>query len=242
MCSHCDKDYAKLGANKCARCQNRALNLFVILILFLLFFLLLGIFIMLLYSFSLILKTIFISSLSIRQSEKLIKSHSLILLDTKIGLAIQMKIFLNYLQMISIIYSFDLKWPDYVMDYFNIFSFIGGVSTQVISLDCLLQDYQIEIQSIYIQTILNIMMPFNIVFIAGFILTILLIKKREFRGIRMIIVTIVVSIFLQPPIIKSLFDNLKCITIEKQNLLYVNMLIDCDSNEHKKWVSFIKKI
>ena len=60
------------------------------------------------------------------------------------GMSIYMKILLNYLQMLTIVQSFDLKWPFYVKNYLNFFASVGGgISPQVISVDCLLNDYNI---------------------------------------------------------------------------------------------------
>ena len=160
--------------------------------------------------------------------------------DMNIGLSIYLKLFLNYLQMVSIIQSLELNWPFYVRNYLNLYSNIGGVSTQIISFDCLLQNYKIKIEPVYIQTLLTLFLPFGIFFITLAILLLLFIVKRRSQLIRFIVTIVVVSIFLQPPIIKALFDNLICKQIENNQVLQIDMTIDCNSDGHYKWV-FIRK-
>ena len=50
--------------------------------------------------------------------------------------AVSIKILLNYIQMIGIISSFELKWPIECMKLFSAQSGIGIVSGQIFSLDC----------------------------------------------------------------------------------------------------------
>lgn len=46
------------------------------------------------------------------------------------------KILINYIQMISILSTFDLKWPYYAKDYLLGQSFLGMISTQIFNLEC----------------------------------------------------------------------------------------------------------
>ena len=158
--------------------------------------------------------------------------------DAKKDMSIYLKIFMNYIQMISIINSLELKWPFYVKNYLNVFSNMGGISTQVLSIDCLLQDYGIETKAIYIQTLLILILPFAIFFLSFLFLSCLFLKQKKTQQTRFIVILIVVSIFLQPTIIKGLFDNFSCEKIENNQFLKVNRLIDCKSNFHKQWVCY----
>ena len=135
--------------------------------------------------------------------------------------------------------SLELKWPFYVKNYLNVYSNMGGVSTQVLSVDCLLQDHGIETKAIYIQTLLILILPFAIFFFSLVFLIFLYLKQKKTQKIRFIVILIVVSIFLQPTIIKGLFDSLSCEQIENFQFLKVNRLIECNSNSHIQWV-FIK--
>ena len=180
-----------------------------------------------------------------RQSDKVVELHfskqkQTAYFDAKKGMSVYLKIFLNYLQMISIIESLDLKWPFYVRNYLDIYSNIGGVSTQLISFECLLQDYDINTESIYVQTLITLILPFAVVIVALAILAgIVLIKKgdKKRQQIRFVAILIIVCIFVQPSIIKSLFDNVTCENLDGENYLKANLMIDCSDNNQIKWVS-----
>ena len=158
--------------------------------------------------------------------------------DMKKGVSIYLKIMLNYIQSISIIQSLELKWPFYVKSYMNVYSNAGSVSTQVISLDCMVNDYNIDVETIYAETVFSITLPFLCFFISFFALaTVYLIKKKS-QKIRFIVIVIVGSIFLQPMILKILFKNLVCKQINEISYLAGNLKIKCDSSEHINWYSF----
>ncbi len=66
------------------------------------------------------------------------KSNAEILASLKESkvLGISFKIFLNYIQTVSIVASFNMKWPIYARSFFNAQSGVGTFSTQLFSLDC----------------------------------------------------------------------------------------------------------
>lgn len=160
-------------------------------------------------------------------------------IQIKKSLSIYMKILLNYLQMITIVQNFEFKWPFYVRDYFNFFSTVGGgLSTQVVSIDCLINDYNLNIVALYGQTLILCVLPFVIQISAAVIFFVIFILKRKNQRIRFIVVVIVVNVFLQPSIIKILFENLSCKNIDEHSYLTQDMSISCDSDSHKTWVTF----
>jgi hypothetical protein len=55
------------------------------------------------------------------------------------SLGVCFKILLNYLQMIAIVSSFDLKWPFYTRGFFSAQSGMGNISTQFFSIECFSQ-------------------------------------------------------------------------------------------------------
>ena len=56
-------------------------------------------------------------------------------------LGVCFKILLNYMQMIGIVASFDMKWPVYARGFFSLQSGVGNLSTQFFSLDCFAQGF-----------------------------------------------------------------------------------------------------
>ena len=154
-------------------------------------------------------------------------------------MSIYLNIFMSYLQMISIIQSLELKWPFYVRNYLNVYSNMGGISTQVLSFDCLLHYHGIETKAIYIQTLFTLILP-NVIFFFSFVfLSFIYLKQKKTQRIRFIVILVVVSIFLQPTIITILFDSLSCEKIESFHFLKANRLIDCNSDAHKQWVFYM---
>ena len=53
-------------------------------------------------------------------------------------MSVSFKIFLNYLQMIAIVTSFDMKWPFYTRNFFA-FQGVGSYSSDFFSLECLVK-------------------------------------------------------------------------------------------------------
>ncbi len=53
-------------------------------------------------------------------------------------LSIYMKIYMNYIHMISIISGMDFRWPYYIESYFSVQNNVGSVSSQVISIECMI--------------------------------------------------------------------------------------------------------
>ena len=152
-----------------------------------------------------------------------------------------MKILLNYSQMISIIQSFDLKWPFEVKDLFNVYSNAGGVSPSVVSVDCLVQDANLQTEPIYIQTFVFYLVPVLVFVIAFLILSVVYYMNHKSQKIRFVVVIIVTCIFLQPTLVKLLFDNLICKNIDGQSFLQKMLALNCngeDSNNGKKFFFF----
>lgn len=70
-----------------------------------------------------------LSRLALDQSQKFDKESKF--------LSVCFKILLNYMQLISIIGSFDLKWPFSARQFFQVQGGMGTFSTQFFSIDCL---------------------------------------------------------------------------------------------------------
>ena len=60
------------------------------------------------------------------------------------SLGVCFKILLNYLHMIAIVSSFDLRWPFYTRDFFSFQGLMGNVSTQFFSIECFSKGINID--------------------------------------------------------------------------------------------------
>lgn len=56
-------------------------------------------------------------------------------------LSIFFKIFLNYLQIVSLAQDFDLTWPDVIQNIFSIQYNLGNISQYMFSFDCFIKGY-----------------------------------------------------------------------------------------------------
>ena len=158
--------------------------------------------------------------------------------DFKKGVSIYLKIMLNYLQLISIIQNIDLRWPFYAKTYFDVYKNMGGVSTQTVSLECILNDLDYNMESLYVETIFSISLPFLTFFFALiFIILVQMLNNHKKQHIlrRLIVVLIVSSIFLQPNIINMLYKNMVCKKIDSEYFLSSKMTIKCYSDDRTNW-------
>ena len=133
----------------------------------------------------------------------------------------------------------ELKWPFYAQTYFNIYTNMGSVSTRSISLECVLNDIESKVNSLYVETIFALSIPFLTFLLAFLILIVLsdlLYKKKQTA--RYIVVVIVSSIFLQTTIIRMLYNNLFCEEIDGSFYLSLNLEIECQSEERNKWLLY----
>lgn len=190
------------------------------------------------------------NSVSVKQSDemiKLFKSKTSIdvssnigeesSFDIKKGLSIYLKILLNYLQLISIVENLELKWPFYAKSYLNVYTNMGSVSTQTVSLECILNDLEYNVESLYVETIFSILLPFITFFIALSSLIVLhFLTRRAKQTTRFIVIVIVASIFLQPTIVKMLYKNMICKKIDSDYFLSANLQIECESDDRNKWL------
>ena len=153
----------------------------------------------------------------------------------KKGFSIYIKILLNYIQMIAITHSLDLKWPFYVNDYLNVSSQFGSPG-DVISLDCVLRDQHISISSIHMKALIIVIFPFATMGIIILVLVLLSFIQKNTQKNRYFISLMVMSIFLQPTILQILFDNLSYTKINNVPYLTKNLIIKYDDEDHQKWV------
>lgn len=139
--------------------------------------------------------------------------------------------------MITIIHSFDLKWPFYVNNYFEISSRFSSAA-DVISIDCILNDYKVSQNKLHVKTIIILAFPFIIIlFIALVAFFINLITKKSQIN-RIYISIVVISIFLQPTIVQVLFDNLSYTTLNNVAYLTKELNSRFEEENHIKWVKF----
>ena len=150
-------------------------------------------------------------------------------------LSIFFRIFINYSQMIAIIHSLELKWPFYVASYLKITGNIGSISSQLLSLECLIAEFDLSISAIYLKALMNIIIHFILIAIVIFLLKNFLMKNKNGNN-QFIILFIVLSIMIQPNSIKETSDLFNCQRIQENSYLVKEMSLLCYTDAHFHWV------
>lgn len=141
MCQSCKEGYSRTGDNVCGKCPSETENIWRLTILFVVI--------------------IFIAGLMVKSTRDTAFSPSVII-------SIYIKIFINYLQLVSIVSTLDLDWPDQVKTIFSIQNSANSVSEQIVSFDCLLQISQPVADIYYIKLIIMSLLPLLVVIISVF--------------------------------------------------------------------------
>lgn len=141
--------------------------------------------------------------------------------------------------MISIIHNLQLKWPPYVTNYLKITGNVGTVSSQLFSLDCLIDDFDLKINSIYLKALSTIIIYVSFLgvsFVYFAIKQIFWRKKNQMT--KFLILSIVLSVMIQPNSIKETSDIFNCHKIEEKSYLLEQMSVECYTEDHTHWVLF----
>jgi hypothetical protein len=211
LCQGCSHGYSRSTKNTCAKCPEENLNI-----------------IRLIFSvIGLIALVGWIVRATMKSAYKPKSIHS-----------IYLKIFINYLQPISIIAGFDLKWPEYVLGFLKNQENAGTMSEQILSLDCLLyqEDYIMNHEDLYFFKLTMMMaLPILMSFFAFIFWCIVAIYSRKWRYMRneMISTIIILQFLVHPNLVNSMFGAFNCIEIEEGEYWLVNNLeIACWSESH----------
>lgn len=147
-----------------------------------------------------------------------------------------MKILLNYFQMVSFIKSLDIKWPFYVDEYLKSVAFINSISNSIVNIECLTNQYHIAGEIVHLKAVFSAILPICLLFLVLVIMFFQLKLKRKNNFNKILLAFFVISIFMHPNILQSLFDNITCLELEDKEYLIKQLDIDCNSSDHNQWV------
>ena len=147
--------------------------------------------------------------------------------------SILLRIFTNYLQLVTASLSFNLNFPDTITDSFGPVETVGSASDTFLSFDCFIEDTQMtgfapsnEIFKVF----LVMLLPIILIIIFSTIWGVLYIMNKKLFGNikKYIVVSIICTVFLlHPTITKSTLDLFDCIEIkEGQSRMRLNMEYD----------------
>ena len=138
--------------------------------------------------------------------------------------------------MISIIHSIDLKWPFYVSDSLSMANKVSISNTEIVSMQCVLDDFEITEDFLHVKALIAILIPFFLIIIIIFILVFLKISTKKPQWHRFVVSFVVLSVYLQPFILQNLFDNINKTSLNHKNYLTKELTLDYDDERHQIWV------
>ena len=128
--------------------------------------------------------------------------------------SIHLKIFLNYLQLVTVTSTFDLAWPSYILEIFKVQASAGNVSEQVFSLDCFLDNGRSDNQQqvVFLKLVVVSAVPLGIVFLSACFWTLIALLKRKSHYLKCELVNSIVVLFFiaHPSIVRLAFDMFNC--------------------------------
>ncbi|CAG9325081.1 unnamed protein product [Blepharisma stoltei] len=208
LCQACQYGYGRLYENYCKICPERWIN-------FMNFFGFIGV-------LTVITLLIWIT---VKKS----------ILGTQTYTPVYIKIFWNYLHILTIITTFNLNWPKEIMKLFHIESSMNFIMEQIFSIDCFLQ---LDSQKSVFYT--NFFIISSAPFLLGNICLILLslyflYKKKSFSEFShyFISIWIVLLFLIHPHLMQPFFKIFSCKEISQGEFwLNENLEIQCWTSEH----------
>jgi hypothetical protein len=205
--------YEKISDFKWSKCPNPAVNAFKVI----------GI-VLLLFAFLMVL--IIINIRKTKESQ----------------LSILMRIFTNYLQLISATLSFNLRYPRILSDIFYPVDKIGSSSDTFLSFDCFVEDFELrafapsnQIFKIFLMAFLPIIL-FGVV--AAVWVSFYIIFNRLFNDLRRVLIVSLICILfiIHPTITRSSYSLFQCIEVDDNELrMRVDLDIKWYSSTHRAW-------
>ncbi|CAG9312606.1 unnamed protein product [Blepharisma stoltei] len=209
MCHSCEYGYSRLYRNECQICPDYATNIFRWI----------GISLFLVFITIVIFKTT-------RNSWFEPKHFS----------SIYIKIFWNYSQIIIIIATYNLNWPQEVTEFFYAQTSLDYISRQLFSFDCFLQLSNSKSNIYYIKILITSITPFAVGLLClGFWVIIYIIKKKSIKEVKdeFISTSIILLFLIQPSIIDTILNAFSCKEINSgEYWLNVDLGIRCWDHNH----------
>ncbi|OMJ86544.1 hypothetical protein SteCoe_11895 [Stentor coeruleus] len=213
LCQSCEIGFSRDTSGKCSKCPNKGTNITILL--------------------SLLILIVFIAVV-------LVKTTLRTAFAAKALHSIYIKIFTNYLQLVFLTAQFNLDWPVYVLELFNVQKSAATVTEQLFSVDCYIKNGESPTSSSSYFYKIGVLacLPLAITGVSFLVwITICFINNTYSYIRRQFLTTIVVLFFLvYPNIVKVMFLNFSCISIDmKGSYLDENTEIECWSGNHMKY-------
>jgi predicted outer membrane repeat protein len=203
MCQVCSSGYSKTNGEQCAKCPDEASNYVVLACI--------GVF-----SLTVAVFLVFMTIKSVYKPKSL--------------LSIYLKILLNYVQLVLLTTTFNLDWPSQVLALFTVQQTAGGVSDNVVSLDCVVG----ESSYLLMLTFLSLL-PIVVLFLAGIVwFALKRLRNTQNAGSKCVMTFIVLLFLIHPNLVKRNFSMFDCVEVEDgEYWLQAELSIRCWEGAHK---------
>ena len=208
LCCSCAKTFSREGKNICGKCPSVTSNV-IVSTLVLIAALILGSFIII---------------IAIRGATR-----------PRSEIAIHLKIFMNYLQMVVVAASLNINWPDFVSLFLNGQDTAGSVAEQFFSFDCIVQE--ITAKSVYYTKIqAQALIPAGLLVLAACVWAAISICSKVSNILHKVVASLVMILFiLHPSLTKSMFSLYSCKELRPGELwLVADFDLRCWSSDHVK--------
>jgi hypothetical protein len=212
LCQACANGYSRTGTNECGECPSRGANIARL--------------------FGLLFVVTVVCTVLVRSSLKTAYIP-------KAQHSIYLKIFANYLQLVTLVNQLSLEWPSFVMAFFEAQSFAGSVDQHLLSFDCYFAGEDPQGDSYkevyYDRLVFFTVLPLIISSVVlAFWLTVYYFNRRKSIIYKELVATAVVLFFLvHPSLVKEYFAFFSCRLLDGSDLwLTSNLDIKCWEGKH----------
>jgi hypothetical protein len=208
MCQSCISGYSK-SANVCQKCPQTTQNMVYLSLIVIFIVVAVGLMVF----------------FNIKMADRPASNYTILI-----------KILINYIQIISIVASLNLDWPDFALQYLNVQETAGSFSQQSFSFDChLSQKYVLDNSQVYFyKLIVYMIMPIVLIFLSLLSWSVVSLIYKDLKYIKNHFVgSIVIIVFiLHTILLKMTLSPFSCQEINSEYWLTDDMSIKCWEGMH----------
>jgi hypothetical protein len=208
LCQTCSVHYSRTWENACSKCPDPDVN---------------------------IIRLIFIGIGLVLVQAFMVWSTMHDSIRPKAEYSILIKIMTNYLQLVTLVTGFELKWPREVEDAFTAQSTIGGSLEQLFSFDCFIGSDSSQETMYYRKMVIMALIPIPLVVASILFWLTIVLGTRKWKFMREECAASVVIMFflIQPNLVDAMFSLFSCQEIESgEYWLTVDLSIRCWNSTH----------
>ena len=210
MCQACENGFSRSGGNVCEKCPGIQENIAYLSLIIII----------------IVLCICLLVYINISLADKPASNYTILI-----------KILMNYIQIISIVTSFNFEWPDFAMQYLKIQETAGSLSQQSFSFDCFIAEkYGRSNSQVYFdKLLLYLMMPGVIILVCLFCWSVVGLIRLDSKYIKNHFVgsVVIILFILHSIIVKISLAPFSCTEIAQgEYWLNDDMSIRCWEGDH----------